>query len=421
MSQYGRKHTSEDLSCELSRTMSLIGERVSYRAQNVRISFQAATKRYGSIIAMDALNLDIEDKELFAIVGPTGCGKTTLLRCIAGLEELDGGAILFGTQGSSDVPPDKRSCAMVFQNHMLFPHLSVLENVAYGLKAQAFKQSKLWTKLSLVVTKAAHYLDQGLVRKQIDEMLDLLEIRDYVDRRPSELSGGQQQRVAIARALITRPQILLLDEPLSAIDRKLRIDLRERLRNFLKCEGITAIYVTHDQEEALAIADRLAVMKRGVIVDVATPEKIYKCPKNLFVADFFGITNIFRGYVEQSANTSTILLNNGLKLKTGQHRAFPGLVVDAVVRPETVRVSRHHFESQGDSSSENKFIGRIQRKICLGATVRFFMDVDGIIFSSVQLTDSINSELSEGDTVGVDFSSDDVEIFNVANETTEDR
>jgi len=235
------------------------------------VVIQNATKRYGSFTAVDGVSLHIEQGEFFTLLGPSGCGKTTLLRMIAGFNTVDGGEIYFGDQMINQLPAHKRGIGMVFQNYAIFPHLTVAENVAYGLKAQK-------------VPKAD-------IQRRVAVALEMVQITALKDRRPNELSGGQQQRVALARAFVIEPKVLLMDEPLSNLDAKLRVQMRTIIKKLQRRLGITTIYVTHDQEEALSISDRIAVMKDGRIMQVGKPDQIYKKPENPFVAGFIGISN----------------------------------------------------------------------------------------------------------------------------------
>ena len=230
-----------------------------------------AVKRYGDFTALNDVSLNIEKGEFFTLLGPSGCGKTTLLRMIAGFNSIEGGDFFFGENRINDVPAHKRDIGMVFQNYAIFPHLTVEENVAYGLKARK-------------VPKAD-------IDRRVKEALDLVQILPLAKRKPSELSGGQQQRVALARAFVVEPSVLLMDEPLSNLDAKLRVQMRSIIKKLQRRLGITTIYVTHDQEEALAISDRIAVMNQGRVMQVGTPSEIYAKPENPFVAGFIGVSN----------------------------------------------------------------------------------------------------------------------------------
>jgi len=242
------------------------------RVENLR-------KFYGKVEALRSINLSFVDGGLTAILGPSGCGKTTLLRCIAGFLEPDEGAIYFGRDNVAGLPPQKRGTAMVFQNYALWPHMSIFDNVAYGLRLQGVPREK--------------------IRQRVIEVLELVEMMvasDILERKPTALSGGQQQRIALARALVVQPKVLLLDEPLSNLDAKVRQRLRVEVRRLQRRVGITTIYVTHDQEEALSMADQVVVMDSGVVRQIGTPEEIYRSPTTAFVAEFLGVTNVLAGH-----------------------------------------------------------------------------------------------------------------------------
>ena len=230
-----------------------------------------AVKKYGDFIALKGVSLNIKEGEFFTLLGPSGCGKTTLLRMIAGFNSIEGGEFYFGDKLINAVPAHKRDIGMVFQNYAIFPHLTVEENVAYGLKARRVPKAEIGPRVA--------------------EALELVQIAHLAKRKPNELSGGQQQRVALARAFVIEPSVLLMDEPLSNLDAKLRVQMRTVIKKLQRKLGITTIYVTHDQEEALAISDRIAVMKDGVIMQCGTPTEIYAKPQNPFVAGFIGVSN----------------------------------------------------------------------------------------------------------------------------------
>ncbi|MCQ2398414.1 MAG: ABC transporter ATP-binding protein [Sphaerochaetaceae bacterium] len=230
-----------------------------------------AVKKYGDFTALKGVSLNIKEGEFFTLLGPSGCGKTTLLRMIAGFNSIEGGEFFFGEKLINSVPAHKRDIGMVFQNYAIFPHLNVKDNVAYGLRARK--------------------MPEEAIENKVHEALELVQISHLADRKPNELSGGQQQRVALARAFVIEPSVLLMDEPLSNLDAKLRVQMRTVIKKLQKRLGITTIYVTHDQEEALAISDRIAVMKDGNIMQVGTPAEIYAKPQNPFVAGFIGISN----------------------------------------------------------------------------------------------------------------------------------
>ena len=277
------------------------------------VSIHDATKRFGSVVAVNSVFLSIERGEFFTLLGPSGCGKTTLLRMIAGFYRIDSGDILFGEKIINNVPAHKRDTGMVFQNYAIFPHMTVRENIAYGLKARKIPRNE--------------------IKKRVDEALELVQIPKLGERKPNELSGGQQQRVALARAFVIEPSVLLMDEPLSNLDAKLRVQMRTVIKKLQRSLGITTIYVTHDQEEALAISDRIAVMKDGNIMQVGIPTEIYKHPQNLFVAGFVGTSNLINCQCTSSGDGKGILRSGDLEFTVNFARAHQGPGVISA-RPE---------------------------------------------------------------------------------------
>lgn len=244
----------------------------------VKVALKGITKRFGEVVAAKDVNLEIDHGEFFTLLGPSGCGKTTTLRIIAGLEWPDEGKLFFDGQDITDLPPYKRNTGMVFQNYAIWPHMSVFENVAYGLKVRK--------------------ISKGDVKDKVHKSLDLVKLGGLEKRFPSQLSGGQQQRVALARALVIEPEVLLLDEPLSNLDAKLRVEMREEIKELQSELGITAIYVTHDQEEAMVISDRVAIQNQGAVQQIGTPREIYYKPQNLFIATFIGRGTLLEGVAE---------------------------------------------------------------------------------------------------------------------------
>jgi spermidine/putrescine ABC transporter ATP-binding subunit len=251
------------------------------------ISIRNVSKRFGSVLAVDSVNLEIGRGEFFSILGPSGCGKTTLLRMLAGFDSPDTGEIYIDGQAMSAIPPHRRPVNMVFQNYAIFPHLNVHKNIAFGLRKSGLSRSD--------------------IDKRVNEMLTLIKLPGYASRTPTELSGGERQRIALARALVKRPKVLLLDEPLGALDKKLREQMQLELRALQKSVGITFVFVTHDQEEALTLSDRIAVMVNGQILQVDSPGGLYEQPNCRFVADFIGTMNFFAGTMHSATNGNVII------------------------------------------------------------------------------------------------------------------
>lgn len=282
------------------------------------------------------LSVQIKNGEFFTLLGPSGCGKTTLLRMIAGFNSIEGGTIAFDSQVINDIPAHKRNIGMVFQSYAVFPHLTVRQNVEYGLKIRKVEKSEL--------------------KKRVDAVLKSVKIEEYQDRLPERLSGGQQQRVALARAIVIHPQVLLMDEPLSNLDAKLRIEMRSAIREVQKQIGITTVYVTHDQEEALAISDRIAVMKDGIIQQIGSPEEIYARPYNTFVSTFIGHSNLFYGTVKKDSGIA-VEFANGYKIKMNNldDSVVDGQKVVVSVRPEEFSISDNGLKCRISNST---FLGK---------------------------------------------------------------
>jgi spermidine/putrescine transport system ATP-binding protein len=319
------------------------------------IELVGLTKRFGhgvtSHAAVDNIDLSVSGGEFFSLLGPSGCGKTTTLRLIAGFEEPTAGRILLDGADVSHVPPHKRKVNTVFQSYALFPFLSVFDNVAFGLKHAQ-------------VTKAE-------LKQRVGEALSLVSMSDFATRRPSQLSGGQQQRVALARALVLNPAALLLDEPLGALDAKLRRSLKVELKALQERVGITFIYVTHDQEEALTMSDRIAVMNAGRIAQIGTPQEVYESPADAYVADFLGAANLLQIVVTERVRggASTLKLGDIALTTSNEVPAEPGpvsagTVAQAVIRPERVRVEAH------GSEGSNRVPALVDRVVYLGAATQ---------------------------------------------------
>ncbi len=347
----------------------------------VRVRLENVVKRFGEVTAVSGVSLDINHGEFFTVLGPSGCGKTTLLRIIAGLEHPDEGKIYFDDLDVTELPPYKRGTGMVFQNYALWPHMSVFDNIAYGLRVMKLPGDE--------------------VKRRVRKILELVKLVGMENRYPTQLSGGQQQRVALARALVIEPRILLLDEPLSNLDARLRIEMRTEIKRIQKELELTTIYVTHDQEEAMVMSDRLAVMNVGRIMQVGTPSEVYRRPKNLFVATFLGRCNILKGKVIGRHNDLVDVVVNSLKLRgvlTGKplnegDKAF------CIIRPESFSVRE----------GENLFRGTVEWISFAGSYTQILLKIsDGrVITANV----SSNFRAETGSEIKLYASSEDVLIL----------
>ena len=298
------------------------------------IRFRDVTKRFGDFTAIDRLNLDIYEREFFALLGPSGCGKTTLMRMLAGFETPTEGVIELAGEDIAHVPPNKRAVNMMFQSYALFPHLSVWENIAFGLR----RESK----------------DAGRIAARVEEMLKLTRLEKFAQRKPDQISGGQRQRVALARSLAKAPKLLLLDEPLGALDKKLRQDTQFELMDIQEKTGTTFVIVTHDQEEAMTVASRVAVMDEGQLMQVATPEQIYEAPQSVYVADFIGDVNIIAGRAQPAgAGRYRIDWVGGQALEAEGNGFAEGQTCQLAIRPE--KISIH--------ADEPEAVNRVQGKV----------------------------------------------------------
>ncbi len=289
----------------------------------VDVRLERVTKRFGDVAAVDDLSLDIEEGEFFSMLGPSGCGKTTTLRMIGGFEDPTYGTVFLGGRDVTDLPPYKRDVNTVFQSYALFPHLNVRENVAFGLRRKKVDRSEIGTRVS--------------------DVMKLVDLQGFEERKPPQMSGGQQQRVALARALVNHPKVLLLDEPLGALDLKLRKQMQLELKRIQQEVGITFIYVTHDQEEAMTMSNRLAVMRQGKIEQLGEPEEVYENPSTEFVAAFLGASNLLEGEVKDHSNgDATVLLSAGTTVVVPTDRIPQDAEtrVKVGVRPEKITISR---------------------------------------------------------------------------------
>ncbi len=344
------------------------------------IELCALTKRFTEI-AVDNIDLSVASGEFFSLLGPSGCGKTTTLRLIAGFEQPTSGKILLDGVDVSDVPPHRRNVNTVFQSYALFPFLTVFDNVAFGLRHRK--------------------LDKADLAKRVNQSLELVRMTSFAKRRPGQLSGGQQQRVALARALVLNPAVLLLDEPLGALDAKLRRSLKVELKALQERVGITFLYVTHDQEEALTMSDRLAVMNAGKIVQIGTPREVYEEPADTYVADFLGAANLMEIWVSSAGPPASLRLGDWA-LTSARCEAGAGSGGDftgkahAVIRPERVRIEAH------GSSGANRVPAMVERVVYIGASSQVLLRLaPGVPLQALVQNDGESPDLAQGTPVHV--------------------
>ena len=311
---------------------------------------ESLVKSFGNIRALDGISLHVKSGELFFLLGASGCGKTTLLRCIAGLETPTSGSIHFGDRDVTKMPPHKREAAMVFQSYALWPHLTVGQNIAFGLEERKVPKPE--------------------IKRRVEEVLEMVQLPGFGDRSIDQMSGGQQQRVSLARALVVKPKCLLLDEPLSNLDAQLRVEMRREIRRIVKENGLTGIYVTHDQEEALAMADRMAVLTRGKIGQIGAPEEIYRAPLSAYVANFIGETNLIAGEAVETREGFTIsktAMGSIVGRVTDPNWSpAPGEALRLSIRPEAWRLHKEH----GDNAVEGKIVERAY----LGQRIQYWIE-----------------------------------------------
>jgi spermidine/putrescine transport system ATP-binding protein len=334
------------------------------RGEQAGIELRSVTKRFGDFTAVDDIDLEIGGGEFFTLLGPSGCGKTTSLRMIAGFEEVTEGQILIDGADVVALPPYRRPTNTVFQSYALFPHLSVSENVAFGLKRKK--------------------VDREEIRQRVATELERVGLAAEANRRPAQLSGGQQQRVALARALVNLPKVLLLDEPLGALDLKLRKGLQIQLKQIQRDVGITFVYVTHDQEEALTMSDRIAVMNRGQIEQVAGPEEVYDRPETTFVAGFIGVSNLMPATVEAGG---AVKLDQGAIVRTDSSRFGTGERIHAVVRPEKLQISMN-----GEQPNLPSVEGVVESSLYLGTATQIAVDLGDEVRMTVLIPNADEEE-----------------------------
>ena len=348
------------------------------------IIIKHALKKYGDNVIIPDLSLDIREGEFFTLLGPSGCGKTTLLRMIAGFNSIEGGDFFFGEKRINDLDPAKRNIGMVFQNYAIFPHYTVRKNVEFGLKNKKFPKAKIKT--------------------QSEKFMKLMQIDQYADRMPERLSGGQQQRVALARALCIEPDVLLMDEPLSNLDAKLRVEMRTVIKNIQHNVGITTVYVTHDQEEAMAVSDRIAVMNAGVIQHVGTPKSIYQRPANLFVATFIGRSNVIKGKLVVDGGKTYLETLSGYRaeIHTVRPEQQKNQDITMSVRPEEFLLDRDSTEGISAIVDDCVF---------LGLNTHYFVHLSSGEEVEIIQESSIDSIIEPGSEIKQKINTDKVNLF----------
>ncbi len=321
----------------------------------------------GETRVLDDIDLDIRRGEFFSLLGPSGCGKTTLLRILAGFEDADAGAVLIGGRDMTGVPPHRRPVNTVFQSYALFPHMTVFDNVAFGLRQKRVPPAQ--------------------VRERVGRALETVRIAEFAPRRPDQLSGGQRQRVALARAIVNEPEVLLLDEPLSALDLKLRKELQVELSNLQETLGITFVFVTHDQEEALVMSDRIAVMNRGRIEQLGRAEELYERPRTAFVANFLGQSNLIPGTVREAGPGGAVVQTPHGPLRTRYGAGIPvGREVTLSIRPEKLRMERD------DETEGNEIRARVDDIVYTGAENQYLLEANGQRLVVFQLNADIGAD-----------------------------
>jgi iron(III) transport system ATP-binding protein len=347
------------------------------------------SKRFGKTVAVQDLNLEIRDGEIMTLLGPSGCGKTTTLRCIAGLLKPDEGEIYLGEKQVTDMPPERRGVGLVFQNYALWPHMTVYENLAFGLQLRKVSKEK--------------------ARKRIGEALAMVRLSEFEERYPRQLSGGQQQRVALARALVIEPSLLLLDEPLSNLDAQLREEMRFEIRELQKKLGITSVYVTHDQAEALVLSDRIAILHEGRLIQVGSPVDIYNRPGNRFVAGFIGLTSFMEGTIarlDDARDHVIVKTQDNLEIRARASGLKPDQKVTLAIRPEHIEI--YEGEAAPRSPEINLLEGKVMRGAYLGDIIDYRIQIGDWVLRAHTDTDRM---LNPDEKVWIAFSPDRVTLI----------
>lgn len=351
---------------------------------SVNIKINHAVKRYGDNTIITDLSLNIKEGEFFTLLGPSGCGKTTLLRMIAGFNSIEGGDFYFNDTRINDMDPAKRNIGMVFQNYAIFPNMTVEKNVAYGLKNRKLPKEE--------------------IKETTDRFLKLMKIEEYRSRMPEKLSGGQQQRVALARALAITPNVLLMDEPLSNLDAKLRVEMRTVIKEIQNTIGITTVYVTHDQEEAMAVSDRIAVMNLGDIQQIGTPKVLYQRPTNLFVATFIGRTNIVDGKLKIEDGKTMLHFPSGYACEMGN-------ILDEYKYDQKVKVSIRPEELVVDTNNKEGIKAIIDDAVFLGLNTHYFVHTDDGDKIEIIQESKIDSIIEKGTEIYLQVKKEKINIF----------
>jgi putative spermidine/putrescine transport system ATP-binding protein len=340
-----------------------------------KLSIRHATKQYGPVTALAGATLELREGEFLTLLGPSGSGKTTLLMIVAGLVAPSGGEVWIDGKLATYAPPNKRDIGIVFQNYALFPHLTVHENIAFPLQMRRVAPAR--------------------IASEVKRALDIVQLPHVANRLPRELSGGQQQRIALARCMVYRPSIILMDEPLGALDRQLRDQMQLEIKDLHARLGITVLYVTHDQEEAMAMSDRICLMNNGRIEQIGTPKELYYRPRNVFVAQFLGESNILDATVQETGESVYLAGPNGLAIRArGNDVISRGEAVKLIVRPERLRLLNP------DETADNVAVGTLKETVFVGGVTRYFVVLsDGSVLSAKQLSPAMRSEPQPGDTV----------------------